>query len=59
MNHSLLIQIAQALGYSVIKEGGLCQGFSLMYARAVCANDLDTFNKRFNKTSFFENKRGE
>lgn len=46
MNHRELINIAQALGYKSISSGGMCQGFAMMWAQAVCANDLESFKER-------------
>lgn len=46
MKHVQLINMAQVLGYSV-SNAGLCQGYSLMWAQAVCAGDLSNFENRY------------
>lgn len=47
MKHRELINFAKVLGYQSIANGnGLCQGFTMMWAQAVCANDLSAFQTR-------------
>lgn len=46
MNHKELINIATTLGYRSITDAGLCRGFNMMWAQAVCAGDLDSFKER-------------
>lgn len=50
MNHTQLINIAHALGYTAEASGitiaGLCKGFTMMWARAVCSGKGNEFDAR-------------
>lgn len=54
MEHSLLINYAQLLGYESAISEGLCQGFTAMWIQAVCAGDLATFNTRLKILEYYE-----
>ncbi|KTC78293.1 ankyrin repeat domain-containing protein [Legionella brunensis] len=60
MKHYQLINFAHALGYQkYITEGGLCYGFSAMWAQAVCSGQLEAFNERLKFLEGFANNPKE
>lgn len=63
MNHSQLINIASALGYTPENSGitieGLCKGYTMMWVRAVCSGKLDAFNARLKILEHFKDSPQE
>lgn len=56
MNHHQLIHFANQLGYKTISENGLCFGYSMMWAQAVCNEDLSSFKKRLSLLEHYRNQ---
>lgn len=58
MNHGKLINIAHVLGYTAETSGitmaGLCKGYTMMWARAVCSGKLEEFNARMKLLENFQ-----